>query len=93
MWLKSHCHVDDQHLCHIPLHRVEEPVLLAPVPNGQGYVMIDGKPVTAAQNPSANGAHPKNPHFHDDGSVFLNAGIGFNDFREVAGADGENERR
>ena len=42
MWLKSHGHVDDQHLGHIPLHRVNEPVLLAPVPSGQGHVMIDG---------------------------------------------------
>ena len=42
MWLKSHGHVDDQHLGHIPLDRVDEPVLLAPVPNGQGHVMIDG---------------------------------------------------
>ena len=42
MWLKSHGHVDDQHLGHIPLDRVDEPVLLAPVPNGEGHVMIDG---------------------------------------------------
>ena len=44
--------------------------------------LIDGAAVTAAQNPSSvnNNAHPSNPHFHDDGSVFLNGAgtIGFN---------------
>jgi len=42
VWLQSHGHVDEQHLGHIPLDRLSEPVLLAPVPEGRGHVMIDG---------------------------------------------------
>jgi hypothetical protein len=42
VWLQSHRHVDEQHLGHIPLDRLSEPVLLAPVPDGRGHVMIDG---------------------------------------------------
>jgi hypothetical protein len=42
IWLQSHGHVDERHLGHIPLDRLSEPVLLAPVPDGRGHVMIDG---------------------------------------------------
>ena len=42
VWLQSHGHVDEQHLGHIPLDRLSEPALLAPVPEGRGHVMIDG---------------------------------------------------
>jgi hypothetical protein len=42
LWLKSQGHVHEQHLGHIPIERVDEPVLLAPVPDGKGHVMIDG---------------------------------------------------
>jgi hypothetical protein len=41
-WLAGHGHVDERHLGHIPAERLEEPALLAPVPDGQGHVMIDG---------------------------------------------------
>lgn len=41
-WISGHGHVDEQHLTHIPVDRLGEPVLLAPVPDGQGHVMIDG---------------------------------------------------
>jgi hypothetical protein len=41
-WLASHGQVNEQHLGHIPLECLEEPVLLAAVPDGQGHVMIDG---------------------------------------------------
>ena len=42
MWLQSHGHVHEPHLSHIPLDRLSEPVLLAPIPDGRGHVMIDG---------------------------------------------------
>jgi hypothetical protein len=42
MWLQSHGHIDEGHLGHIPLDRLSEPVLLAPIPEGRGHVMIDG---------------------------------------------------
>jgi hypothetical protein len=41
-WLAEHGHVDESHLAHLPPERLEEPVLLAPVPDGQGHVLIDG---------------------------------------------------
>jgi hypothetical protein len=41
-WLAGHGHVDERHLGHIPAEQLEEPVLFAPVPDGQGHVMIDG---------------------------------------------------
>jgi len=41
-WLERHCEVDRNHLAHIPAERLEEPVLLAPAPDGQGQVLIDG---------------------------------------------------
>lgn len=40
--LKRQCRVDENHLQHIPADRLEEPVLLAPVPDGQGHALIDG---------------------------------------------------
>jgi len=41
-WLAGHGHVDEHHLAHIPPDRLDEPVLVAPVPDGQGHVLIDG---------------------------------------------------
>ncbi len=41
-WLVGHSDVDEQHLSHIPAYQIDEPVLLAPVPDGGGNVMIDG---------------------------------------------------
>ena len=41
-WLERHREVDRNHLAHIPADRLEEPVLLAPAPDGQGQVLIDG---------------------------------------------------
>ena len=41
-WLTGHAQVNEAHLAHIPLERVDEPVLLAEVPDGRGHVMIDG---------------------------------------------------
>jgi hypothetical protein len=41
-WLGAHGHIDEAHLAHLPVDRLEEPVLLAPVPDGQGHVLIDG---------------------------------------------------
>ena len=35
------CRVDEQHLHHIPLEKLDQPILLAPVPDGQGYAVID----------------------------------------------------
>jgi hypothetical protein len=40
--LEKHCRVDDEHLRHIPLERLDEPILLAPVPDVQGYAVLDG---------------------------------------------------
>jgi hypothetical protein len=40
--LQKRCRVDEQHLHHIPVKKLEEPILLAPVPDGQGYALIDG---------------------------------------------------
>jgi hypothetical protein len=42
LWLEHHCQIDRQHLGHIPTDRLEEPVLLAPAPDGQGQILIDG---------------------------------------------------
>ena len=41
-WLEHHSHVDQQHVAHVPADRLEEPVLLAPAPDGHGQVLIDG---------------------------------------------------
>jgi hypothetical protein len=40
--IEKQCHVDEQHLSHIPLAKLEEPILIAPVPDGQGHAVIDG---------------------------------------------------
>jgi len=40
--LKKQCRVDEQHLQHIPLEKLDEPILLGPIPDGQGYAVIDG---------------------------------------------------
>ena len=40
--LQKQCRVDEQHLHHIPIEKLDEPILLAPVPDGQGYAVIDG---------------------------------------------------
>lgn len=40
--LQKHCRVDEHHLHHIPLDKLDEPILLAPVPDGQGHAVIDG---------------------------------------------------
>jgi hypothetical protein len=40
--LQKQCRVDEQHLHHIPVATLEEPILLAPVPDRQGYAVIDG---------------------------------------------------
>jgi hypothetical protein len=40
--LVKHCRVDEQHLHHIPLEKLDEAILLAPVPDGRGYAVIDG---------------------------------------------------
>ena len=40
--LAKQCRVDEQHLHHIPVEKLDEPILLAPVPDGQGYAVIDG---------------------------------------------------
>ena len=41
-WLAGHGQVDEGHLQHIPPDLLDEPVLLAPVPDGEGHVLIDG---------------------------------------------------
>jgi len=41
-WLANHGLVNVGHLAHIPADRIDEPVLLAALPAGQGQVMIDG---------------------------------------------------
>ena len=41
-WLAGHGQVDEGHLQHIPPDRLDEPVLLAPVPDGEGHVLING---------------------------------------------------
>jgi hypothetical protein len=41
-WLEHCSQVDEAHLAHIPADWIQEPVLLAPVPDGQGQVMVDG---------------------------------------------------
>jgi hypothetical protein len=41
-WLAGHGHVDEVHLAHLPADRLDEPVLLAPVPDGQRHVLVDG---------------------------------------------------
>jgi hypothetical protein len=41
-WLANHGQVDETHLTHLPNNRLGQPVLLAPVPDGQGQVLIDG---------------------------------------------------
>jgi hypothetical protein len=41
-WLTGHGHVDEGHLAHIPADRLDEAVMVAPVPDGQGHVLIDG---------------------------------------------------
>jgi hypothetical protein len=41
-WLADHGYVDEAHLAHLPADRFDEPVLLAPVPDGQGHVLVDG---------------------------------------------------
>src|SRR5205823_3976025 len=38
--LVQQCRVDEQHLRHIPLEKLDEPILLAPVPDRQGYAVI-----------------------------------------------------
>jgi hypothetical protein len=48
-WLEHHSQIDQQHLAHIPEGRLEEPVLLAPAPDGQGQVLIDGSHRAAAR--------------------------------------------
>ncbi len=48
-WLAQHSHVDEQHLPHIPPARLAEPVLVAPVPDGQGQILIDGSHRAAAR--------------------------------------------
>ena len=40
--LVKHSRVDEQHLHHIPLEKLDEAILLAPVPDGRGYAVIDG---------------------------------------------------
>jgi len=41
-WLSNHSHVREAHLVHIPAERLDEPVLLAPVPDGGGQILVDG---------------------------------------------------
>jgi hypothetical protein len=41
-WLEHHGRVDQAHLAHIPPSRLEEPILVAPAPDGRGQVLIDG---------------------------------------------------
>jgi len=41
-WLSNHGQVKEEHLAHIPMDRIDEAVLLAATPDGQGHVMIDG---------------------------------------------------
>ncbi len=48
-WLTHHSHVDEEHLAHIPTARLAEPVLVAPVPDGQGQILIDGSHRAAAR--------------------------------------------
>ena len=40
--LVKQCLVDEQHLHHIPQVKLDKPILLAPVPDGRGYAVIDG---------------------------------------------------
>ena len=49
-WLERHCEVDRSHLAHIPADRLDEPVLLAPAPDGRGQVLIDGSYRAALQS-------------------------------------------
>jgi hypothetical protein len=40
--LQKQSRIDEQHLHHIPAEKLDEPILLAPVPDGQGHAVIDG---------------------------------------------------
>ena len=40
--LRKQSRIDEQHLHHIPLEKLEEPILLAPVPDGHGHTIVDG---------------------------------------------------
>lgn len=40
--LVKQCRIDEQHLHHIPREKLDEPILLAPVPDGRGHAVIDG---------------------------------------------------
>jgi hypothetical protein len=41
-FLEQHGQIHEEHLSHIPPERLHEPVLVAPVPDGQGHVLVDG---------------------------------------------------
>jgi hypothetical protein len=42
LFLEQHGHVQEDHLGHIPRKRLVEPVLVAPAPDGEGHVLVDG---------------------------------------------------
>jgi hypothetical protein len=48
-WLDHHTHLDLMHLEHIPAVYLQEPLLLAPAPDGYGQVLIDGSHRAAAR--------------------------------------------
>jgi hypothetical protein len=41
-FLEQHGHIHEEHLNHIPPERRHEPVLVAPAPDRQGHVLVDG---------------------------------------------------
>jgi hypothetical protein len=41
-FLGQHGAVDEEHLRHIPAQRLQEPVLVAPLPDNLGHVLVDG---------------------------------------------------
>jgi hypothetical protein len=41
-FLERHGHILEDHLAHIPSALLDEPVLVAPLPDGRGHVLIDG---------------------------------------------------
>lgn len=48
LWLEHHAQIDEAHVQHVPDARLEEPVLLAPAPDGGGQVLVDGSHRAAA---------------------------------------------
>jgi len=56
-FLTRHSDVDEKHLAHLPSDKLNEPVLLAPVPDGQGHALIDGSHRATARVPAGLRVH------------------------------------